>query len=396
MFKKAHPTVGARPGTLIVSENYPPPRLRVTRYTVDSHHEEVVNTEHVESLGDVLRSDSVTWIDIQGLGDAMILQRVAEIFHIHPLAMEDIVNVPQRPKAELYDEQQLIICRSVSMPGVLQLKMEQVSVVLGPNYVITFQQRHSELLNVVRFRLRRENARLRRSGADYLAYAIIDTVMDECYPILESLGDQIEQLEDLVLEKPHPALLRRLNSIKNQLVNLRRSIWPQREALYSLVHDENDLIGDKVRMFLRDTHDHCVQTSEVVEMYREMVTGLFNTYLSSIGHRSNEVMKTLTIMASVFIPLTFIAGVYGMNFEHMPELQISWAYPLVWLTMLGTVGAMLLYFHRKGWIGIRRSDDLHVGGGPFEPRNSGVTSATVLDHDQHTPHGKPQPLRRAS
>ena len=391
MFRKQHPEIGARPGTLVISSDALPSRIRVVQYSRDKVREERIRD--VAALEGRIDSQSITWVDVQGLGSADAMQALARIFKIHPLAMEDVVNSPQRPKAEPYDQSLLVIFRAVQMCGPLQIELEQVSLIVGPNYVLTFHDRYDDVLDPVRRRIRRTGARLRQHGSDYLAYAILDTVLDAYYPAMEALGDQLAQLEDLVIERPEPRLLRQLNLAKNRLMNLRRSIWPQREALQSLVRDEHPLISEPVRVFLRDTTDHCVQTSEVVEMYRDMVTGLLNTYLSSVGHRSNEVMKVLTIMSSIFVPLTFVAGIYGMNFEHMPELQVRWAYPAVWLMMASMVLGMLTFFRRKGWIGgsaaelkFETSKRPTVAGVEATP-----STVLVLDTDAPGRHGAPQP-----
>ena len=246
----------------------------------------------------------------------------------------------------------------VRIDGPGEMDMEQVSIVFAKNYVLTFQEHYGDVLDPVRRRIRAGKGPIRQHGADYLAYAITDTIVDGYYPVLEAIGNHLEEMEDTVVTNPTPDLLRQLNQLKNRLVNLRRGIWPQREAVNQLVRGNHQAVTEEVRVYLRDTYDHCVQTSEVAEMYREMVTGLMSIYLSSIANRTNDVMKVLTIMASIFIPLTFLAGIYGMNFEHMPELHVRWAYPAVWVTMLGTAGGMITYFWRKGWIGwTRRSSD---------------------------------------
>jgi magnesium transporter len=297
---------------------------------------------------------------VQGFGDETTIRTIGEIFSLHPLVVEDVVNAPQRPKAETYDDQLLLIVRAVRSLRDGETELGQVSIIFGKNYVLTFQERYSDVLEPVLRRLRSGKGLMRRRKADYLAYAIFDTVVDAYYPVLEDIGDGLEQLEEVVITNPSPDVLKRLNRTKNQLVNLRRSIWPQREAVNTLIRDDNPLITDEVRVYLRDTYDHCVQTTEVVEMYREMVTGLLNTYLSSIANRTNDVMKVLTIMASIFIPLTFMAGIYGMNFENMPELQVWWAYPILWCAMIVTAAGMTVYFWRKGWIGSGNTEDTSI------------------------------------
>ena len=349
---KRHPEVGARPGTLVVPAQAPAPIVRLLSYTTADVNE--VDGASVEQLEEAFSDGSVSWIDVQGFGDESLIQSIGDLFELHPLLLADMVNVPQRPKVESYGDQLLIVVRMVRIDRPGHVDMEQVSIVLAKNYVLTFQERHGDVLDPVRQRIRSSKGPLRNHGADYLAYAIADTIIDGYYPVLESIGDHLEGLDEAVISNPTPQLLRELNETKNRLVNLRRSIWPQREAVNKLVRGDHEAITEDVRVYLRDTYDHCVQTTEVAEMYREMITGLMSIYLSSIANRTNDVMRVLTIMASIFIPLTFLAGIYGMNFEHMPELHVKWAYPAIWVAMLGTAGSMIVYFWRKGWIGPRR------------------------------------------
>ncbi len=348
-FKKRHPNIGASPGTLVIDDDSPAPKIRMMSYDSDQCNEyEITNAEDLVAA---LDPENVTWVDVQGFGDEETIRKIGAMFEIHPLAMEDIVNMPQRPKTEGYNNQVLIITRMVRVTSSNGVDMEQVSLLLGENCVLTFQERYGDILDPVRNRIRSGTGRMRHSGPSYLTYAIIDAIVDGYYPVIEEIGDHLEQLETIVVENPSSRVLLDLNRTKNMLVNLRRAVWPQREAVNSLIRDENPLVTDEVRVFLRDTYDHSVQTAEVIEMYREMSTGLMNTYLSAIANRTNDVMKVLTIMASIFIPLTFMAGIYGMNFEHMPELHVRWAYPAVWVAMTVTATGMLAFFWRKGWIG---------------------------------------------
>ncbi|MCA9088135.1 MAG: magnesium/cobalt transporter CorA [Planctomycetaceae bacterium] len=349
MFRKQNPAAGSRPGTLVIADGAPRPVIHVMSYSHDDVQE--VDVTSSASLREVLDSPQTHWIDIQGLGDETLIREIAELFAVHPLAMEDIVNIPHRPDAQVFGSQLLIVTRMVRVDDGQHVDMEQLSILVGPNYVITFQERPGDILDPVRNRIRFEQSSHRKLGAHYLAYSILDTVVDGYYPVLESIGDYLESLEDLVVANPNPQIMQELNWLKKQLVNMRRVMWPQREAVYRLVHDSSAYFDESVRLYLRDTYDHCLQTSEVIDMYREMVTSLLNTYLSSIANRTNEVMKVLTIMASIFIPLTFMVGVYGMNFEAMPELKVPWAYPLLWVVMVVTAAAMLMYFRRLGWIG---------------------------------------------
>ena len=349
MFRKKHPKAGAKPGTLVIASDSPPPQIRVMSYSQEKVSEDDVTDPSL--LNAAFDEKNTTWIDVQGFGDESLIRQIAEIFSIHPLAIEDIVNIPHRPSAEMFDDQLLVITRMVSLSSPRKIDLEQVSLMVGKSYVITFQERPGDVLDPVRKRIRSGKNPIRQHGAGFLAYAIIDTIVDGYYPVVESIGDYLESLEEAVVSSPSPRLLQKLNRMKTQLVNLRRVIWPQREAVHRLIHDESQFFDDRLRVYLRSTHDHCVQTSEVVEMYRDMVTGLINTYLSSIANRTNDIMKVLTIMASIFIPLTFMAGIYGMNFEEMPELKFKYSYPMLWLVMFLTAVGMLVYFRRLGWIG---------------------------------------------
>jgi magnesium transporter len=347
-FKKRHPKVGASPGTLIIPQQAPTPRIHAIHYGPDRVEESDI--ESLDELDRAFHDETVSWIDVQGFGDKGLMQAIGEKFGFHRLLLEDVVNVPQRPKTEVYDNQVLVVVRMVRLVDEHEIDMEQVSIVFGPHYVLTFQERYGDVFDPVRKRIRSGKGMMRKSGSDYLVYALADTVIDGYYPVLELLGDQLDELDEAVVTDPSPHVLRSLNEAKNELINLRRGIWPQRDAVAALMNDDVPLVTDEVRTHLRDTLDHCVQTSEIAEMYREMATGLINTYMSSIANRTNEVMKVLTIMASIFIPLTFIAGIYGMNFDHMPELHSRWSYPVVLVLMGAMAGGMVLYFWRKGWL----------------------------------------------
>ncbi len=347
LFRKRHPKVGASPGTLVIPKQAPPPRIQAIHYRPDGVEElEITSIDQLDSAFD---AESVTWIDVQGFGDKSLMQSIGEKFHFHRLLLEDVVNVPQRPKTEVYDDQVLIVVRMVQVDDDNEIDMEQVSIVFGAHYVLTFQERYGDVLDPVRKRIRAKKGAIRHHGSDYLVYAITDTIIDGYFPVLELVGDQLDRLDEAVITNPTPDLLRNLNEAKNQLINLRRGIWPQREAVAALMREETPLVTEFVRTHLRDTLDHCMQTSEVAEMYREMSLSLINTYMSSIANRANDVMKVLTIMASIFIPLTFIAGIYGMNFDHMPELHSRWSYPIVLGFMGATALGMVGYFWRKGW-----------------------------------------------
>lgn len=346
-FRKHRPPVGSAPGAFSVPPHALVPRIHVIDY--DAERVDERDIAHVEQLARYRQSKTVTWIDIQGIGDERLLREIASLFEIHPLAMADIVNVPQRPKVEAYDHQALLITQWPELQPPGRIDFEQLSLVLGTGYVLTFQQRYGSHLEPVARRIR-QGALIRRMGADYLAYALIDAAIDAYYPVLEGLGDRLERIEDWLVQKPRPALLREVHDVRRELLQLRRAVWPQREAVNALLR-ESPFITDAVRIYLRDCYDHVVQIMDVVETHREMASSLMEVHLSSISNRTNEVMKMLTVVATIFIPLTFIVGVYGMNFEHMPELSLPWAYPLLWFVMILLAAGMLWYFRRAGWLG---------------------------------------------
>ena len=348
MFRKRHPPVGSKPGTLMIHSHAQRPVIRVMRYKLD--HLEEHDIVAVAELKDLLEENTVCWIDVQGLGDEKVLRELADLFSIHLLALEDVVNVPQRPKIERFEQHTLCITRMALLRDE-GIEPEQVSLFVGPNYVLTFQERSGDVFDPIRNRIRQRGPVLCSSGTSYLAYALLDAVIDGYYPILETFGEKLEALEDRIAADPQPAVLHEIHQAKRDLLALRRAIWPQREAINTLIRDENPLISDTVRVYLRDCYDHCVQIMDGVETYRELAGGLMDVYLSSVGNRQNEVMKVLTIMASIFIPLTFMAGIYGMNFENMPELHTPWAYPFLLAAMAVVAVGMVIYFRRKGWLG---------------------------------------------
>ncbi|MCA9300173.1 MAG: magnesium/cobalt transporter CorA [Phycisphaerales bacterium] len=348
---RVHVSVGV---ALMLPHDAVPPRITIAHLTPD--HVEIVEDADLDTVQAHRGRPGVLWVDVQGIGDLAILERLGAEFQLHPLALEDVVNVPQRPKTETYDHHQLYISRMVeSSPGG-RISIEQVAILIGDDHVVTFRERPGTVLDPVRERLGESGSRIRESGADYLAYRIIDTIIDHYYPVIDALSERLESLEVLVMEHPEPGTLRDINRMKQALLEIRRAIWPQRDAINALVRGDSPYVSEPVRVYLRDSYDHAVQITDVVETYRDITSGLFNTYLSVVSNRTNEVMKVLTIMASIFIPLTFMAGIYGMNFEGMPELRVWWTYPLLLLLMAMVATGMLLFFRRKGWIGGSRDE----------------------------------------
>lgn len=355
VLRKKHPPAGSRPGTFTVPADSVPPRLHLFEYGGD-----LIRESDVDQASDLVppRDDGLNcWLDVTGLGDEISLRTIGENFSIHPLALGDVVNVPQRPKSDGYEHNHLLIFRMFRVLDDGSVDSEQISLVVGEDWLVTFQEREGDVLDPVRNRLRAGAGPMRTSGPAYLAYAIVDTIVDGYYPVVELIGDRLEALEIEVLRSDSiESTLGKINDLKRDLLSLRRAIWPQRDAIASLLREESRFFSGPVKTYLRDTLDHCTQLADVVETYREMATSLFQTYLSVVGNRTNDVMKVLTIMASIFIPLTFIAGIYGMNFDHMPELHWVFGYPVALGLMLAISVALLYWFRRKGWLGGSRRE----------------------------------------
>jgi len=349
-FRKARPSPGSRPGTLAPPEGSAPPQIHLYAYAPDGVHERDVLD--VEELAHFVEPELPTWIDVRGLGDERVLRRIGEIFSLHPLALEDAVNVPGRAKSELYPRHHLVIARMPIVDDGGRLDVPQVAFFIGRRHLLSFQERSFGFFDPVRQRLCEGTGLIRTAGPDYLAYALLDTLVDRYYPIVEGLVHDLEDLEeDAVGASPDPGILERIHENRRRLVVVRRVARPQREAVRELAYDESPFVSPEVRTFLRDTHDHISQVVELADSCHEMSVGLIEIYLSGIGQRTGEIIKVLTLMTSIFIPLSFIAGVYGMNFEHMPELHGRLGYPMVLALMGAVAGGLLLYFRRRGWIG---------------------------------------------
>jgi magnesium transporter len=347
---------GLAPGTLLINARSPKPELKVMDYNAEHCMEQVLErpSDVIQYLQDGVVSN--TWIDIHGLGDEANLRELGIIFDIHPLALEDVVHVGQRPKVETYERNRFVIARMAEYTRARGLQTEQLSLLLGPNFLLSFQEMPGDTFDPIRERLRKGGGLLRKLGPDYLMYALLDATIDHYFPVMEKFGERLEELEDEVVRDPRPATLRKIHQIKAELLVLRRAIWPQRDTVNALLRDDSDLLLAETRVGLRDCYDHTVQLMDMVETYRELSSGLLDIYMSSIANRTNEVMKVLTIVSTIFIPLTFIAGVYGMNFEptsspyNMPELKWRFGYPAVMMLMGGIALCMLWLFWRMGWL----------------------------------------------
>ncbi len=326
------------------------PRIRVFDYNNERLEEKEID-EIEQVVPYMTREDSVTWVNIDGLHDVSLFEKINKFLNIHSLVLEDALNPAQRPKYEDFGDYIFVVMKTIELDKPsLELKIEQISLILGANYVITFQERVGRYFESVRDRLRGSKGRIRRQGADYLAYALMDAIVDDYYEIPEMLDEIIGSVEASVLSDPAPKDLESIYSLKRQVALLEKTLWPLREVVNSLRREETELISDAIKPFLQDLYDHVIQLIDTVHTFRDVLSSLQDLYLSTMSNRMNDVMKVLTIIATIFIPLTFIAGIYGMNFEFMPELKIKYGYFIALFAMVAVAGAMAVYFRRKRWL----------------------------------------------
>jgi len=348
---------GAPPGTLTVEPDSRPPSLNLIAFGPDEIVEETVTD--LEQVRAARATHAVTWLNVNGLGDLELIRQIGELFGLHHLTLEDLVHVDQRPKLELFPSYAFVVSRMVYLDD--ELVTEQLGLLFGDGFVLTVQEgRPGDNLDPVRSRLRHNIGHVRAEGPGYLAYAILDAVVDHYFPVLEQYGDRLDELEDEVLGASAHNLVTRIHDVKRDLLVLRRAITPQRDGIARLGLADSDLINERTRLHLRDVSDHTEQLIDLLDSYREVASSLIEMHLSLAGHRMNEVMKVLTVIGSLFIPLTFITGVYGMNFNphtspwNMPELGARYGYPLVLAAMALVTAGLLLFFYRRGWIGARK------------------------------------------
>ena len=345
-------TVGQAAGSLDPIEKHDPQTLEITMFTYGEGRE--VEEQQLESLGDCIPFDKkvpVTWLNVNGSYLAEILKDLGDRLDIHPLVLEDILDTSQRPNVQDFDSYLYIELNMLSWNEALrQIESQQVSIILGENFVISFQEYDRGVLSPVRKRIREGKARLVKQGADYLAYVLINSIVDHYFIVLENLGEQIEMVEEELVTDPVSQTLQAIHELKRELIFLRKSVWPLREAISTLERGDSPLFKSTSLIYLRDVYDHAIQIIDTIETFRDMTSGMLDIYLSSVSNRMNEIMKVLTIIATVFIPLSFIVGLYGMNFEFMPELHWKWGYLMVWGVIISVVVVMLAYFRRKKWL----------------------------------------------
>lgn len=345
------PKAGLPPGTLVhIGEH----TREITRISILDFDDGALREQEAQGSSECRPykdSPSNSWINVDSVHDVELLGEFGQDFGLHPLVLEDIVNTDQRPKLEDYGEYLYIVVKMLSYTGEA-LSVEQVSLVLGASWVLSFQEqgKPGDVFDPIRTRIRSGAGKVRKRGADFLAYSLIDAIVDNYFVILERVGDRIEALEDELLTNPSQVALTTIHHLRREMIFLRRSVWPLREMLSALQRGESKLVQPDTQVYLRDVYDHTIQVIDTIENLRDVLQGMLDLYLSSVSQRMNEVMKVLTIIATVFIPLTFIVGIYGMNFEYFPELKWRWGYPALWGIMIGIVALMLAYFKRKKWL----------------------------------------------
>jgi magnesium transporter len=341
---------GSPPGTLVHIGEKKAETVRITYIDYDEQSFQEKQVKNIEECFPFKDTPTVTWINIDGIHDVDIIEKIGKHYNLHPLILEDILHTTQRPKFEDYDSHLFIVLRMLMSAGEKQLvQSEQVSIVVGHKFVLSFQESVGDVFEPIRDRLRNSKGRIRKMNSDYLAYALLDAVVDGYFSVLETVGDTIESIEERLAKEPTEAILRQIHSLKREMIFLRKSIWPLRELISNLQRSESGLIAESTGVFLRDVYDHTIQVIDTVESFRDIVSGMLDLYLSSISNKMNAVMKVLTIIATIFIPLTFVAGIYGMNFKDMPELEWRWGYPVVLLVMIVIAAGMIKYFRKKKW-----------------------------------------------
>ncbi|MCP8304622.1 MAG: magnesium/cobalt transporter CorA [archaeon] len=351
IFKKRSKKTGLPPGTLIHIGEKKIEKARITIIDYDEAQFQEKEAKKVEECFPYKDQPTVAWINVDGIHDVEIIEKIGNHFNLHPLLLEDILNTEQRPKMEDFEDYVFFVLKMLYYDEKEnKIKVEQISLVLASNFVISFQESEGDVFNPVRERIRNGKGRIRKMGADYLAYALIDAIVDNYFIILEKLGEKIEDIEDELVTHPTSETLHAIHKLKREMIFLRKSVWPLREVVSKLERGESSLIKETTVIYLRDVYDHTIQVIDTIETFRDMLSGMLDMYLSSISNRMNEVMKVLTVIATIFIPLTLIASIYGMNFAYMPELESPWSYPMVLVGMFITGVLMLIYFKRKKWL----------------------------------------------
>lgn len=355
--KKRNKTTGLPPGSLVYVGDKETEKINISiiDYGINDYKEKTL--EKIEDGFSDKKNNSIRWINIDGIHNVENIEKIGKFYSLHPLLLEDILNTGQRPKMEDYEDHIFVVLKMLSYNNKNSIvESEQVSLVFGKNYVVSFQEKPGDVFDSIRNRIRNDKGRIRKMGSDYLVYALIDAIVDNFFIILEKIGDEIESLEDELVSNPSTETLQTIHSLKRELIFIRKSVWPLRELIAGLQRSESKIIHKSTLIYFRDVYDHTIHVIDTVETFRDMISGVLDIYLSSISNKMNEVMKVLTIFAAIFIPLTFVAGVYGMNFNpdrspfSMPELNFYWGYPLTLISMLLISSVLLFYFKKKKWL----------------------------------------------
>jgi len=348
--KSTKKKIGMAPGTLIhVGERL----SEEARINLIKYNQDTFTTQALDDFSSIDYSPSETslyWINVDGLHDIKLIEEVGNKFNIHPLTLEDILNTTQRPKIDFDDKYVYIVLKMLYYNEELrEIQSEQVSLIIFKKYIFSFQEFEGDVFDDLRKRLQQNKSNIRSKGTDYIAYSLLDSIIDCYFDILENIGNTVDEVEDKLLSNPNKAIMSEIYNLKREMILLRNSVWPLREILGSLIKSDTPIVEEKTLMYLRDIYDHTIQVMDIVETYRDILSGMLDTYLSSISNKTNDVMKVLTIFSTIFIPLTFLAGIYGMNFDFMPELRLKYGYMIFWVITLITIIFMINYFKRKKW-----------------------------------------------
>jgi len=349
--KRSSHKSGLAPGSLIHIGDIHHPDTRLTLIDYSEDHYERRSLSSIDEALSYRDRDSITWVTIEGLADASIVESIGEHFNIHPLVLEDILNTHQRPKLEEHDDYLYLVLKSLAPDNdQFNITYEQVSLIVLKNFVFAFKEKADSLFSLIAKRIENSHGRVRSLGSDYLMYSLLDTIVDQNFNILDQLDETLAALEDDIFSDPTPQMLEKIHQIKLEVIKMRRYITPVRDLSANLLRNESDLIHPSTHIYLRDVHDHVMRIIESIETHRDILSSLLDIYLSSVSSKLNEVMKILTIFSAIFIPLTFIAGIYGMNFKHMPELDWKWGYTSVWIMFITLATSLYFFFKRKGWV----------------------------------------------
>jgi magnesium transporter len=350
-FRKRSSKTGLPPGTPVYVGDKVPRGTRIRVIDYDEHNFEQKEVTHVKDILKYKNSNTITWINLDGIHNPELMEMVGKEFGLHPLVVEDILNTEQRAKVDDYEDYIYMVLRMFyNIRGIEEIHSEQISIIIGKNYVLSFQESEGDIFDILRDRLKQNKGRVRKMGSDYLAYCLVDLIVDNYFSIVEKIGEDLEAMEDSLAEDPDPSMLQRLHGIKQRMIFLRKSVWPLREAVSRFHRLENRLISEETKVYMRDVYDHTIQVIDTIESYRDTTSSMIDIYLSSISYKMNEIMKVLTIISTIFIPLTFIVGVYGTNFHNFPELSWKYGYFIMWGVMAIIAGIMIYFFRRRKWI----------------------------------------------